>query len=145
MTVRLRLPLFRTLLLVLPLLALAACDSAEPDDDVRLGVTGRWAGTLVNTVDTTQAYPVTLALNDDINRVTGSGSIELPTETLDFTVTTGLFSFPQLSLELVFDRPPPGMISGTVSAERDFISGTLTGPGLANGEIELALSLQRMP
>ena len=143
MSARFRLPFLRTLIVCLPLLALAACDSAEPDDE-RLGVTGRWAGTLVNTADTTQSYPLTLTLDDNISRVTGSGSIELPTETLAFTVTTGLFSFPQLSLELVFDRPPPGMISGTVSAERDFISGTLTGPGLANGEIELMLSLQRM-
>lgn len=138
-----RAPYLRIILLCLALLPIAACDSGDTDDE-RLGISGQWVGTLVNTADPTQQYPVTLTLIDTVSEVTGSGRIELPDETLAFDVTTGLFSFPDLSLTLRFDRPPQGMISGIVSEDLDVINATLTGPNEANGTIEFMLSMQRM-
>lgn len=138
-----RASLLRTAALCLALLPLAACDSGDPEAE-RVGISGTWTGVLTDRSDPDQAYPVRMTLQDTISEVTGSGEIELPDETLAFTVTTGLFAFPELSLELLFDRPPPGMISGTVSQDLDFINATLTGPGEANGEIEFMLSMQRM-
>lgn len=136
-------PCLRLAFLCLLLLPIAACDSGDADDE-RIGISGQWTGVLTDPNDPDQAYPVRMTLQDTINEVTGSGEIEVPDETLEFTVTTGLFSFPELSLTLRFDRPPLGMISGSVSRDLDFINATLTGPNEANGEIEFMLSMQRM-
>lgn len=141
MSTPLRTPLLRALALCLTLLSLAACDSGDPEEE-RIGLTGQWSGVLTSRSDSTQAFPIVMTLNDDVSNVTGAGSIEVPGETIDFTVVGGLYSAPSLSLSLVYDRGP-GSISGNVSSERDFIDATLSGPGLANGEVEFALVLQR--
>lgn len=137
-------------LLALTLPFLAACDSADPEPD-RVGISGRWAGdlTYVDFQDTTnvQVFPVDMTLTDVVSGVTGSGSVVLPDETLTFAVLSGLYDsrFRTVTLELRFDRPPQGTLSGIVSPERDRIDGTMGGPGLVNGEVELVLALERAP
>ncbi|MDX1531459.1 MAG: hypothetical protein R3362_08025 [Rhodothermales bacterium] len=137
-------------LLTLPLLTLAACDSGDPEEE-RVGISGFWVGELVYNPpgegEPDRTFPIQLTLRDDVNTVTGSGVVELPGERLDFTVTSGLFDsrLRTVSLALQFDRPPQGTLSGNVSPERDFIDGTFGGPGIANGEVELSLNLQRAP
>ncbi len=129
------------LLLLLALAVLAAgCDSA---DSPRVGITGRWAGTLTSTLDPTQQYAVEMELFDDGTLVVGSGTVGLPTETLAFSIPNGTFVPYTVSLELLFGRPPLGRLSGNVSTTLDRIEGTLSGPGLANGEVELMLSLRK--
>lgn len=137
--------LLRLPLVALLLLSFAACDSNE--DEERLGISGRWSGDLVtddpDNPGTELRLPVTMTLEDNINRVIGFGSVQIPTETLEFTIA-GLFAPPNLSLDLTFDRPPLGGVSGNVSPGRDFIDATMDGPGLVNGRVEFRLVMQRM-
>lgn len=147
MTLRPFAPCLRVVALCLSLLTLAACDSDDPNEE-RVGVSGRWAGDLVsvNPADSTDVtrLPVQMTLQDDVSRVTGFGSIQLPDETLQFSIPSGLFAPPSLSLTLIFDRPPLGAISGNVSSERDFIRASLTGPGIASGLVDFTLVMQRV-
>lgn len=133
--------LLRLSLFALLAVALGACDSAEPEQE-RVGITGRWTGLLTSRADSTQAFPVVMTLSDNVSQVTGSGSIEAPEETIEFAVVGGLYSAPSLYLSLVYERGP-GSISGNVSSERDLIEASLSGPGVANGEVDFTLSLQR--
>lgn len=129
-------------------LTLTACDSGDPEEQ-RVGISGSWAGDLIS-IDTTGTQPDTLrlpiemTLDDDRSRVVGSGSVQTPTETLLFDVTSGLFAPPNLTLALRFDRPPQGTISGNVSPERDAIDASVSGPGLVNGRTTFTLVMQRM-
>lgn len=143
-----RAPRLRVLAVSLVLLTLAACDSGRPEEE-RIGISGQWTGDLIS-IDTTGTQPDTLrlpiamTLDDNVSSVTGSGTVQLPDETLDFLVTSGLFAPPDLSLVLQFDRPPQGMISGGVSRDRDFIDATFSGPGIASGRVAFTLVLRRV-
>ena len=130
--------LFRIALFALPLLVLSACDS-NGDEPTRIGLSGRWIGDLVNTQDMSQIFPVDMTLTDDTNNIVGTGTVVLPNETLAFSVTRGQFSGGFVNLELVFDRPPQGSLSGNVTGDDDTITGTMSGPNLVNGEVELML------
>ena len=135
--------------LALAALTLAACDSGGGSGGERLGVTGRWAGTLTydNTADADppQTFAVAFDLTDTYYTITGDGSVTLPTETLTFEVQEGLYDqrTRNVRLSLNFGRPPFGVLSGNVSVARDRIDGTMSGPGLVNGRVTLTLNLQR--
>ena len=134
---------FGLALLALLVVTQAACDSGDPNGG-RVGISGHWAGTLTNLNDPSQVYAIDLTLVDTISNVTGSGFVDLPGERITFT-GIGLFSGSLLNLTVTYNRPPPGSLSCNVSAARDAMTGTMSGPGLVNGNVDMMLSLQKMP
>lgn len=126
----------RLLPLLLLALGVAACDSSpnEPPPPIP-SIDGSWAGFLVSAGDT---LAVTMTLVEEGGFVNGAGTAERPADVLGFDVE-GIYAHPNLSLSLIFDRPPLGSLSGVVSAGRDRITGTLSGPNIA-GPVELDLA-----
>ncbi len=144
MIASLRAPLFCAFVVSLTLLTLAACDSGGPEEPP-IGITGRWTGGLIS-VDTTGGrqdtlrLPITVLLDDTGFNVTGAGSIHFPSDSvLTFVVVGGLFGDPKVSLSVQYPVPPPGGLSGRLTAGRDSIIGTLTGPGRVNARLNLGL------
>ena len=118
-------------LLFLPLcLLLAACDSSDPEDDPpeTPSIDGTWAGTVTSNNVTWQ---VEMTITDDATFVTGMGTISSPDTTMLYDVSGGSYVHPLISLTLIFGQPPPGRLSGSVSADRETITGTMDGPGFA--------------
>ncbi|MEM6782666.1 MAG: hypothetical protein AAF624_02915 [Bacteroidota bacterium] len=122
----------RLALLLVPLVLLHACDSGG-DDDSRIGITGRWAGSYVSKIDPNQTIDVVLELQDDGVNVIGTGSLTSPTETLPFSIPAGLRAGAKMSLTVFYERPPQGQINGLVSDDfREIRSVSISGPGFAN-------------
>ena len=125
------------------LLLLAACDSdSDPVGPPPVPtITGTWAGEV-----TSAGTPlrVEMDLTEVDSEVGGQGTIDVAQDsTLSYTVQ-GSHVHPLVSLELTFDRPPLGTLSGSVNDERDRIDGTMSGPGFA-GEVELTLRRVQAP
>lgn len=130
----------RLLPLAALLLTLAACSDSPtgPDPPDVPTITGDWEGIVISGSDTLAAA---VTFNEAGGLVDGSGTIQRPGESLAF-ILEGTYAHPLLSLQMVFDRPPPGTLSGTVSADRDRITGTLSAPTNISGTVDLMLQLQ---
>ncbi len=138
MTLRSSASCLRIAALCLALLTLAACDSGDPEEPP-IGLTGRWVGALQNLDEPSQPFPLTVTLNDNGFSVTGTGRIKFPPDSALTFVVEGVFADPKVSLSAVYPVPPPGLLSGRLTAGRDSIKGTITGPGQVNAQVALGL------
>ncbi len=124
-------------------LILAACGS-DSDPVAPLtptSINGRWVGEIIAGGET---LPVEMELAEVSTEVGGQGTIRTVQDTtLTYTIR-GSYVHPFVTLNLLFDQPPLGTLSGNVDEDRDFIDGTMAGPGFA-GEVELTLRRAQAP
>ncbi len=117
----------------------SACDSSDPSDDAPPTLNGTFGGTVAGTNDSVSVR-IVLAEGSASpiggKAISGAGTITTPSEVASFAVS-GSYVHPLFEIDLQFGDRPPGTISGTVSDDRDRITGTITGPGLG-GQITLS-------
>lgn len=119
-------------------LLLAACDSGpDPGPPPASTITGIWVDEIV-TNDLT--YMVELDLTEMNGEVGGIAEIRSVQDTLSGTVR-GTYVHPHVMLNMTFDRPPLGTVSGNVNEARDEIDGTIAWPGYF---FDTLLTLQRV-
>lgn len=120
---------------VLPIFLMACGDDpvGPGEEDT---IIGSWEGTVSSAGE---EVPVSIAFRyNAANRLVGEGEVEVGGVVSAFEIVDGDYFHPLVTATLIFDRPPPGQLSGNVSAARDVITGTLNGPGFG-GEVELRL------
>lgn len=110
---------------------LAACDGAEPA--VPPSLTDQWTGQV-----TLQNVPFTFELDlvESNTSVSGTGTMQSPQATDTFTVESGTYTHPLISLKLVFKDRPPINFSGSVTEDRDHIQGQLFSSGFGGEAID---------
>jgi hypothetical protein len=126
----------RRLAPVAALIALLAACSGAADVPEGPDTTGRWTG---STGAATPSLRFDFGLEDDGSTLTGTGRVKGPTDSTAVTVN-GTKRFRTVTLD--FDAPGYTRLtfSGTLSAEADSASGTLTGSGVSG-----AIVLRRVP
>ena len=120
------------LILVL-LLSVVACDSAEEEDNAPASLTGQWAGSVTFQEE---AATLVLDLTQEQTAVTGTGQIVAPSETVAFQVQ-GSYVAPSISVELQFGDRRPGNVNGLVGEDLQEVVVSVTGPSLSGVDVEM--------
>lgn len=127
---------------------LAGCDSSDPEDPMgTTSINGTWRGEIVsqNQMGEQETFEVEITLTEVQTMVSGDGTVAGPDGVLPFDVVEGgSYVHPFLNLDLLFDVPPLGRLSGNVSEDRREIHASMTGPGFSTGSFLLQIVLTRM-
>lgn len=124
---------FRLFLFLLLLFAVAACDSAEPEERVPTSLTDTWSGTVLAQGT---AYTFTVDIIEASTSLSGGGTMATSTSTAPFTLDGG-YVHPSLQMRFVFTDRPPISFTGRVNEGRDEITGQLTTSGFGGETITL--------
>ena len=131
--------MLRSALLAAVLLALPSCSLGGSD---AIGITGIWEGEVFSAEPGATRYPVELRLTDTGQFVSGTGSVELPGERFEFSISKGSFVGGVVNLDTRFDEPPfMGGIDGSLTeTSPGRIEGTFIGRDqVGNSRIDVEL------
>lgn len=120
-------------------LGLAAAACKEPLDVGTFSVTGAWRGTTYVHVGTDSiAYTFDLDLEQDQEKVTGTGTIRAATDSVRTSVS-GSWAFPDVDLRLSAPDYADIVFNSTFArqASRDSLVGPLIGSGFADTNLTL--------
>jgi hypothetical protein len=124
------------------------CDSSDPGDPMGANsINGTWRGELVshNQLGEEETFQVEITLIESRTEVSGDGTVTGSDGVLSFDVVEGgSYVHPLLNLDLLFDGPPLGQLSGNVSEDRREIHASMTGPGFSTGSFLLQIVLTRI-
>ena len=136
----------RLLLSAAVVLLVVGCDSMDPGPISNESISGVWRGEVpsTNVMGIIDTFRVELRLAEEATNVSGTGSVTGPGGAHACTILQGSsYLHPLVSLNLLFDQPPLGQLSGNVAQDRASIRGTMTGPGFS-GVAELRFILNRV-